>query len=160
MTGVTRHNANRRLWNFNELRPRHEGRWGTEGIAPRVLNLSTRWRWENSLNLQPLHSLEKGPQCPLNKRLGMLPEPVSENLEKRRACTSARAWNRSLWPSYSDTLLVVSVKCYLKPVTPWYVVYQQKETDWVVVTNEAFMSSAWKCAWWIYIWVMVYCYTN
>jgi hypothetical protein len=34
------------------------------GIAPRIHNLGTRWRWVGSLTLQPLY-----PRCPLDMRL-------------------------------------------------------------------------------------------
>jgi hypothetical protein len=40
------------------------------GIAPRILNLGTRWRWVVSFTPQPLYPQGKSPWYPLDKRLG------------------------------------------------------------------------------------------
>jgi hypothetical protein len=59
---------------FNWL-PRHEGVFESGGIAPRILDLSTRWRWSAS---RPSRFIPQGkiPWCPLDKRLG---EPQSRS---------------------------------------------------------------------------------
>jgi hypothetical protein len=44
--------------------------WGNWSIAPRILNLSTKWRRVVSFTPRPLYSLEKSPWCPLDRRLG------------------------------------------------------------------------------------------
>jgi hypothetical protein len=49
--------------------PRYEDVLGSEGIAPRILNLGTRWRWVVSLTLPPLYPQGKSPWCPLDRRL-------------------------------------------------------------------------------------------
>jgi hypothetical protein len=41
--------------------------WGSEGIAPHILDLGTRWRWVVSFMPWPLY-----PQYPLDRRLGGL----------------------------------------------------------------------------------------
>jgi len=44
----------------------------SKGIAPFMLNLSTRWRRVVNLTSQPLYPSGKSPQHPLNRRLGGL----------------------------------------------------------------------------------------
>jgi hypothetical protein len=44
--------------------------WGSGGIAPRILDLGTRWRWVVNFTLRPLYSQGKSPQYPLDRRLG------------------------------------------------------------------------------------------
>jgi len=39
------------------------------GIAPRVLDLGTRWRWVVSFTPRPLYPQEKSPWYPLYRRL-------------------------------------------------------------------------------------------
>jgi hypothetical protein len=43
--------------------------WVSGGIAPRILDLGTRWRWVVSLRPQPLHLQGKRPWYPLDRRL-------------------------------------------------------------------------------------------
>jgi hypothetical protein len=47
---------------------RHEGIWGSGGIAPLILNLGTKWRW--GFADLPLLPEERAPQYALNRRLG------------------------------------------------------------------------------------------
>jgi hypothetical protein len=49
---------------------RHEETWVSGGIAPRILNLRTKWRWVVSLTPRPLYSREKSYRYPLDRRLG------------------------------------------------------------------------------------------
>jgi hypothetical protein len=44
--------------------------WGSGGIAPRILDLSTSWRWMISSTLRPLYPQGNSPWCPLDRRLG------------------------------------------------------------------------------------------
>jgi hypothetical protein len=49
---------------------RHEGVSGSSrGIAPRILDLGTRWRWMVSLTPRPLYPQGKSPWYPLDRRL-------------------------------------------------------------------------------------------
>jgi len=55
--------------------------WWNEGIARRILNLATRWRWVVSFRPRPLYPREEGLRYPLYRRLvwsqslsGNLPE--------------------------------------------------------------------------------------
>jgi hypothetical protein len=50
--------------------------WGSGGIAPRILDLGTRWRGVVSFTLQPLYLQGKSPWYPLNRRLD---EPQSRS---------------------------------------------------------------------------------
>jgi hypothetical protein len=50
--------------------PRHEGVLESEGIAPRILDLGSRWRWVVSFTPRPLYSQGKSPWYPLDRRLG------------------------------------------------------------------------------------------
>jgi hypothetical protein len=44
--------------------------WGNGGIAPHILDLSTRWRWVVNFMPWPLYSQGKNPWYPLDRRLG------------------------------------------------------------------------------------------
>jgi hypothetical protein len=44
--------------------------WGSGGIAPRILDLGTRWRWVVSFTARPLYFRGKSPWYPLNWTLG------------------------------------------------------------------------------------------
>jgi hypothetical protein len=43
--------------------------WGSGGIAPLILDLGTRWRWEVNCMPRPLHPQGKSPWYPLDRRL-------------------------------------------------------------------------------------------
>jgi hypothetical protein len=53
---------------------------GSRGIAPRILDLRTRWKWVVSFTLQPLYTLCKSPRNPLDRSLGV---PQNKLLVKR-----------------------------------------------------------------------------
>jgi hypothetical protein len=44
--------------------------WGSVDIAPRILDLGTRWRWVVSFTPRPLYPQGKSPRYPLDRRLG------------------------------------------------------------------------------------------
>jgi hypothetical protein len=44
--------------------------WGSGGIVPRILHLSTRWRWVVSFTPLPLYPQGKILRYPLDRRLG------------------------------------------------------------------------------------------
>jgi hypothetical protein len=46
--------------------------WGSGGIAPHILELSTRWRWVVTFTLRSLYPQGKSPCYPLDRRLGGL----------------------------------------------------------------------------------------
>jgi hypothetical protein len=52
--------------------PRHEGVLASGGIAPRILDLGTKWRWVVSFTPRPLYPHGKSPWYPLDRRLGGL----------------------------------------------------------------------------------------
>jgi hypothetical protein len=43
--------------------------WGSGGIASRILELGTKWRWVVSFTIRPLYLQEKSPCYPLDRRL-------------------------------------------------------------------------------------------
>jgi hypothetical protein len=49
--------------------PRHEDVSGSGGIATRIPDLGTRWRWVVSFTLRPLYPQGKSPWYPLDRRL-------------------------------------------------------------------------------------------
>jgi hypothetical protein len=49
---------------------RHKGVLGSGGIAPRILDLGTRWRWMVSFTPRPLYSQGNSSWCPLDRGLG------------------------------------------------------------------------------------------
>jgi hypothetical protein len=50
--------------------PRHEDLSGSGGIAPRILNLGTRWRRVVSFTLRPIYPQGRSSRYPLDRRLG------------------------------------------------------------------------------------------
>jgi hypothetical protein len=44
--------------------------WGSVCIAPRIIELDTRWRWVVSSTPRPLYPQGKSPWYPLDRRLG------------------------------------------------------------------------------------------
>jgi hypothetical protein len=56
--------------NFTFTSPLHEDVMGEWGIAPRILDLGTRWRWVVSFTPRPLYLPGKNPLYPLDRRLG------------------------------------------------------------------------------------------
>jgi hypothetical protein len=44
--------------------------WGSAGIAPRILDLGSRWRWVVNFTPLPLYPQGKSPWYPLDRRLG------------------------------------------------------------------------------------------
>jgi hypothetical protein len=44
--------------------------WGSEDIAPRILNLDTRWRWVVSFTPRPFYPQGKSLWYPMHRRLG------------------------------------------------------------------------------------------
>jgi hypothetical protein len=44
--------------------------WVNGGIAPRILNLSNRWKWTLRFKTRALYSPGKSPWYPLDRRLG------------------------------------------------------------------------------------------
>jgi hypothetical protein len=43
--------------------------WGSWGVAPRILDLGTRWRWVVSFTPWPLYLQRKSPWYPFDRRL-------------------------------------------------------------------------------------------
>ena len=63
------------IWNF----ARHQGIWGSQSMAPCILNLDTGWRWVVSFTLQPLLLPPSPPRrriCPFDRRLSEKSEPI------------------------------------------------------------------------------------
>jgi hypothetical protein len=57
--------------------------WGSEGIAPRILDLGTRWAWVVSFTPQLLYPQEKSPRYPLDRRLGGAQSQVERGSEEK-----------------------------------------------------------------------------
>jgi hypothetical protein len=69
---------------------------GSGGIAPRIFNLGTRWRWVVSFTPPPLYPQGKSPWYPLDKRLG---EPQS------RSGHSGEEKNSQSLPGYEPSII-------------------------------------------------------
>jgi hypothetical protein len=65
--------------------PRHEEIWGSGGIAPRILNLGTIWRWVVSFTPRLLYPRGKRPQYPLDRRLGGTQSPAGRDGEDKKS---------------------------------------------------------------------------
>jgi hypothetical protein len=63
--------------------PHHEGVLGSGGIAPRILDLGTKWRWLVSFTLRPLYPQGKSPWYPWDRRLGGLQSRSGRGGEKK-----------------------------------------------------------------------------
>jgi hypothetical protein len=50
--------------------------WGSGGIAPRIIDLGTRWGWVVSFAPQPLYPPGKEPLVPVGYEAGWVPESV------------------------------------------------------------------------------------
>jgi len=54
--------------------PPHEDVCGSGGIAPRILNISARWRWVISFTPRPLYHRKRAPE-PIGYDAGWIREP-------------------------------------------------------------------------------------
>jgi hypothetical protein len=88
--------------------PHHEDVWGSEGIAPRILNLGIRWRWMVSSTLRPLYH-RKNPQYPLVEA-GWDPEPAWTRWRREKFPAPCRELNPD-HPAHS--LGIIKVKLFL-----------------------------------------------
>jgi hypothetical protein len=84
--------------------------WASRGIAPRILDLGTRWRWVVSFTPPPLYPQGKSPWYPLDTRLGG-PRTVLDAVVKRKIPSPRREWN---------------------PRTPILQPATQRYTDWAI----------------------------
>jgi len=57
---------------------------GSGGIAPRVLNFGTRWRWVVSFTLRP-HYPRRSPQYPSDRRLRRPQSRLRSGCEKNKS---------------------------------------------------------------------------
>jgi hypothetical protein len=69
--------------------------WENKGIAPRILDLGTRWKWVVSFTPRPLYSQRKRPWYPLHR-----PEPLWTRWWRNKF--PASAGNRTLEPRSSQ----------------------------------------------------------
>jgi hypothetical protein len=53
-----------------QVKVKGKGVLGSGGIAPRILDLGTRWRWVVSFTPRPLYPRGNSPAYPLDRRLG------------------------------------------------------------------------------------------
>jgi len=77
--------------------PRHDEVWGSGSIAPLILNLSTRWRWEDCFTPRPLYLRERTPPPPTHWT-GVWVGPrasVDTEVAKRKKSLPCQAGNRS-----------------------------------------------------------------
>jgi hypothetical protein len=89
--------------------------WESGGIAPHILNLSTRWRWSVSFMPQPLCPWGKSPQHPLEG--GWVgPRANVDAVAKRRNPFVAPAWN---WILFIHSHSVVTVLTDSVEVSAW-----------------------------------------
>jgi hypothetical protein len=64
---------------------RHEGVLGSGSIVPRVLDLSTRWKWMVNFTPRPLYPQGKSPWYPLGRRLGGLQSQSERGGERKNS---------------------------------------------------------------------------
>jgi hypothetical protein len=93
--------------------------WGSGGIAPRILDLGTRWRWVVSFTRRPLYPHGNSPRYPLDRRLGGSEsrEPVVKR-KIPRPCRSSSLWPSAVPLSYPGPCSKFR-KVKAKLSTPW-----------------------------------------
>jgi hypothetical protein len=84
--------------------------WGSRGIAPRILDPGTKWRWVVRFTPRPLYPQGKSPRYPLDRRW-VGPRTVLDAVAKRKIPSPRRESN-------SRTPIVQSVA--------------QRYNDWVI----------------------------
>jgi hypothetical protein len=89
---------------------------GSGGIAPRILDLGTRWRWVANFTSRPLYPQGKSPCYPLHRRLGSFqnrsghggeeknPQPLP-GLEPPTFQPVAQRYTTELWRLFTETKL-------------------------------------------------------
>jgi hypothetical protein len=93
---------------------------GSGGIAPRILNRGTNWRWVTSFTPRPLYARWKLPHCPLCRRLGG-PRAVLDAMGGRKNPTPCRELNPD-HPARSLVSIVTEPLRLLKPGMKMYVI--------------------------------------
>jgi hypothetical protein len=107
--------------------------WGSEGIAPRILDLDTRRRWVVSFTPWPLYLQGRRPHCLLDRRLGG-PQSQSERGEEENISSLYRESNPWIpivqpvdsrhtdWATRLNTQYYVSIKHLIwRPRHRWQV---------------------------------------
>jgi hypothetical protein len=84
--------------------PHHEDIWGTEGTAPLILNLGTRWKRGVSSTPRPLYPRGKSPRVPIGQEAGWTPERVWTPWKREKSLASAG--NRTPIPQPSSLAFV------------------------------------------------------
>jgi len=79
------------------LSPRHEGALGRGGLAPRIRNIGTRWRWMVSFPFRQHYPQGKIPQYALDRRLGG-PQSRSEWGGKQKISPRGDNWTPVVQP--------------------------------------------------------------
>jgi hypothetical protein len=74
--------------------------WGSRGIAPRILDIGTRWRWVVSFTPWPLYPQGKSLLYPLDRRLGEPQSRSGRGGEEKNSLPTAG--NRTLEPQSSS----------------------------------------------------------
>jgi hypothetical protein len=89
--------------------PCHEGALGNRDIAPRILELGTRWRWVVSFKRRPLYPQEKSRRHPLDRSLG---GPQSRS---GSGCTEK---NSQPLPEIEPPIIQPVAQCYTTKLAP------------------------------------------
>jgi hypothetical protein len=79
--------------------------WGSGCIAPRILDLGTRWRWVVSFTPRQLYSQGKSPWFPLDRRLGGPQSHSGREGEEKNSPPPLNPWTPIVQPvaqSYTD----------------------------------------------------------
>jgi len=83
--------------------------WWSGGIAPRILDLNTRWRWTVSFTPRPIYTQKKNPRYPLDRRLGGPKSRSGHGVEEKNSepppgfepqSSDRPARSQSVWLSY------------------------------------------------------------
>jgi hypothetical protein len=67
--------------------PRYEDVWVSRGIAPRILNLGTRWRWVVSFKPRPIYPPGNSTKYPLDRRVGRPENRSGRGGEEKKSLT-------------------------------------------------------------------------
>jgi hypothetical protein len=86
--------------------------WGSGGVAPRILNLGTRWRWVVSFTPRPLYTQGKSPWYLLDRRLGG-PQSRSDDNNNNNNNKVSKCRRISFHWTQAYMGLISPVSCYL-----------------------------------------------
>jgi hypothetical protein len=86
-----------------------KGYWGSGGIAPRILDLGTRWKWVVSFTPRPLYPQGRSPWYPFHRRLGGPQSRSGKVKGKLSLCLTKHHATKAYWESEGLAPLILDL---------------------------------------------------